>query len=165
MEKELKPKKEFTDEMLGIVQEYGTDKAIDFYDKIKNDDKYFSYKKAQLNETGYELFKLNKVKEGVAIFKFAQQIFSEKTFNSPIEQQFNDIGYHFLGSNKILDAIELFKFNTELYPSSWNVYDSLGEAYALNGEIKLAIENYKKSLGINPENQYGIDALKRLEGN
>ena len=36
------------------------------------------------------------------------------------------------------------------YPQSANVYDSLGEAYFVNGDLELAMENYKKALVLDP---------------
>ncbi|NJN42963.1 MAG: DUF3471 domain-containing protein [Flammeovirgaceae bacterium] len=59
-------------------------------------------------------------------------------------------------------ALAIFKLNTSEYPSSSNVYDSYGEALAKNGQKELAIENYKKSVEMNPGNQGGIDALEKL---
>jgi Tfp pilus assembly protein PilF len=44
------------------------------------------------------------------------------------------------------------------------VYDSLAEAYAVKGEKPLAIENYEKSLKLNPDNQNGARELKKLRG-
>jgi cytochrome c-type biogenesis protein CcmH/NrfG len=44
------------------------------------------------------------------------------------------------------------------------VYDSLGEAYAAVGKKALAIENYEKSIKLDPKNQNGIDRLKKLKG-
>lgn len=46
-----------------------------------------------------------------------------------------------------------------------NVYDSLGEAYMANGEKELAIQNYKKSLELNPKNTRGAEMLKKLATN
>ena len=65
---------------------------------------------------------------------------------------------------KLREAIAIFKLNVEFYPKSFNVYDSLGEAYATSGEKELAIANYKKSLELNPRNAGGATALKKLEG-
>lgn len=79
------------------------------------------------------------------------------------ENQFNTLGYEFLQSGREKEAIEIFKLNVAAFPDSWNVYDSLGEAYRANDNIDLAIQNYKKSVEINPANQYGIDALKEME--
>jgi cytochrome c-type biogenesis protein CcmH/NrfG len=48
------------------------------------------------------------------------------------------------------------------YPKFWNAYDSLGEAYLNAGKKDLAAQNYQKSVELNPKNQSGIDALKKL---
>jgi tetratricopeptide (TPR) repeat protein len=78
----------------------------------------------------------------------------EEAFTNALEADVNTLGYQFLGGGKIDDAIEVFKKNTELYPDSWNVWDSLAEGYMNKGEKQLAIENYKKALSMAPENQH-----------
>ncbi len=65
----------------------------------------------------------------------------------------NTLGYQLLNGGKIDDAIEVFKKNTELFPESWNVWDSLAEGYMNKGDKQLAIQNYTKALGMAPENQ------------
>jgi tetratricopeptide (TPR) repeat protein len=80
-----------------------------------------------------------------------------------IEFMFNETGYSFLANNKINEAIEVFKLNVKLYPTAWNTYDSLGEAYAAAGNKDLAIENYKKSIELNPDNEHGKEMLRKLE--
>jgi tetratricopeptide (TPR) repeat protein len=59
-------------------------------------------------------------------------------------------------------AIELFTLNTVNYPESFNVYDSLAEAYMVNGDKALAITNYEKSLELNPDNQNAVEQLETL---
>ena len=44
----------------------------------------------------------------------------------------------------------LFKLNVSEYPDSWNVYDSLGEAYFKKGDKAMAIKNYQKAVELNP---------------
>ena len=78
------------------------------------------------------------------------------------ESELNELGYQLLGINKTQDAIELLKLNVEAFPSSWNVYDGLGEAFMKNGNKELAIENYGKSLELNPKNSNAADMLKKL---
>jgi tetratricopeptide (TPR) repeat protein len=78
------------------------------------------------------------------------------------ERELNGLGYNLLGQKKIKEAIKVFQFNVEAYPESSNVYDSLGEAYMLNGEKALAIENYEKSLKLNPNNANAVEKLKLL---
>jgi cytochrome c-type biogenesis protein CcmH/NrfG len=50
----------------------------------------------------------------------------------------------------------------ELHPESWNVYDSLGEAYMNHGDKDLAVKNYEKSVELNPKNENGVTTLKKL---
>jgi CubicO group peptidase (beta-lactamase class C family) len=78
------------------------------------------------------------------------------------EYTLNVLGYSLLAQNKIDEAIAVFKRNVEEYPEFWNCYDSLGEAYMIAGQKELAIQNYEKSLELNPENTNGVDMLKKL---
>jgi CubicO group peptidase (beta-lactamase class C family) len=78
------------------------------------------------------------------------------------EGTLNGLGYMLLYGGQGQDAIAVFQRNVEEYPESWNVYDSLGEAYMKTGQKDLAIANYEKSLQLNPKNQNGIDMLKKL---
>jgi len=80
------------------------------------------------------------------------------------EVQMNRIGYALLSQKMLDEAIEIFKMNVEDFPDSWNVYDSLGEAYMVRGEKDLAIKNYQKSIELNPKNDNGIEMLKKLQG-
>jgi tetratricopeptide (TPR) repeat protein len=44
------------------------------------------------------------------------------------------------------------------------LYDSLAEAYAAVGKKELAIENYEKSLAMDPKNEHAKEELKKLKG-
>jgi tetratricopeptide (TPR) repeat protein len=79
-----------------------------------------------------------------------------------IEDQINGIGYLLLNAKKLDQALQVFKFNVEMFPNAWNPYDSLAEAYAVAGNKKQAIENYEKSVQLNPKNDNGIKMLKKL---
>lgn len=78
------------------------------------------------------------------------------------ENDFNNLGYELLSSGDMQGAIEVFQLNVAAYPKSWNVYDSLGEAYMKAGQKEKAIENYERSLTLNPENHGGEAALAKL---
>lgn len=72
------------------------------------------------------------------------------------EASINQLGYQYMDKN--LDAaLAIFKLNVEEHPESFNVYDSYGEAL-----LKAAIENYSKSVEINPANTHGIEVLKKM---
>lgn len=88
----------------------------------------------------------------------------DKSIESGIadEESLNNSGYMYLGNEKHELAILIFKYNAYKYPESFNVFDSLGEAYMENGNNKAAIENYKKSLELNPDNTNGVEMLKKM---
>ncbi|HEY0365200.1 MAG TPA: serine hydrolase [Pyrinomonadaceae bacterium] len=79
------------------------------------------------------------------------------------EPELNRLGYQLLRNGKPREAIEIFKLNVEAYPQGSNAYDSLAEAYMNNRERELAIQNYKKSLELNPNNTNAAEMLKSLE--
>ena len=85
--------------------------------------------------------------------------------NTPfaIENDLNNAGYQLIAANRTKEAIEVFALNVKLFPNAWNTYDSLGEAYALAGNKKLAIENYEKSIKLNPKNESGAAVLAKLK--
>jgi tetratricopeptide (TPR) repeat protein len=75
----------------------------------------------------------------------------------------NKAGYAALARGKTEDAILAFEMNAERYPSSWNVWDSLGEGRAAAKDFKGAIASYRKSLDLYPGNRNARDAIKQLE--
>lgn len=79
------------------------------------------------------------------------------------EDQMNRLGYDLMGVQRVKDAIEVFKQNVEDYPQSSNVYDSLAEAYARDGQKELAVKNYQRSLELDPKNDNAVEALKKLQ--
>ncbi len=78
------------------------------------------------------------------------------------EDQLNQLGYHYLGNGKIENAVAIFKINVDAFPNSFNVYDSYGEALLESGDKEKAIENYLKSVELNPGSEGGIKALNEL---
>jgi tetratricopeptide (TPR) repeat protein len=75
------------------------------------------------------------------------------------EVELNAYGYQLLAQDKVAEAIEVFKKNVKDHPESWNVWDSLGEAYARQGDKASAMENYTHALGMAPQDQ-----KERIEG-
>lgn len=80
------------------------------------------------------------------------------------EIQLNNLGYRLFNMKRIKEAIEIFKLNVAAYPQSANVYDSLGEAYMMNGDKELAIRNYQRAVELNPQNTIAAETLKKLRG-
>jgi predicted alpha/beta superfamily hydrolase len=72
-------------------------------------------------------------------------------------------GYLFLYTIKDIDkAIVYFQYNTERFPDSADVWDSLAEAYKVQGNINKAIKFYKKALSLDPGNKQIRKNLKAL---
>ena len=71
--------------------------------------------------------------------------------------------YDLMEKNHLPEATDLFKLNAQVFPGSWNAYDSLGETFAKNGQKDLAIENYQKSLDLNPKNDGAAKMLAELK--
>ena len=82
-----------------------------------------------------------------------------------VESVLNAKGYDLLNEKKMKEAIDLFKLNVYVFPRSANAFDSLGEAFLESGDKVSAIENYKKSLSLNPENENAREVISRLVGN
>jgi acetyl esterase/lipase/TolA-binding protein len=97
----------------------------------------------------------------------AREVFEEARRRDPQavlfqEATLNNLGYKLMQKQRVRDAIEVFRLNTQAYPQSFNTYDSLAEAYMNNGDRELAVENYRKSLEVNPKNTNAVPMLERL---
>ncbi len=94
-------------------------------------------------------------------------IYTELKENQPekydfSESQLNKLGYSYLGKGDLEKAITIFKLNVDAFPNSFNVYDSYGEALLKQGAWEEAIENYMKSVELNPGNKDGVKVLNDL---
>jgi tetratricopeptide (TPR) repeat protein len=118
--------------------------------------------------TGEENFHLFHVlqkqgNEWKIVSQIVTDIGSFKNDEHSTEAEINTIGYQLMANKKLEQAIAIFKLNTELFPESYNTWDSLGEAYAAAGKKAEAIENYEKSLKLNPNSESGKTALAKLK--
>ncbi|ETN95480.1 serine hydrolase [Zhouia amylolytica] len=78
------------------------------------------------------------------------------------ELDINAKGYEMINRGFYKKAIDLFELEVYAFPDSYDAYDSLAEAYMMNGDTKKAIEYYEKSLELNPENNNAKEKLKTL---
>jgi CubicO group peptidase (beta-lactamase class C family) len=95
--------------------------------------------------------------------------FYEQTRTNPGRYSFNDaeavlntVGYDLLNSGQNKDALKIFKLIVKEFPSSANAWDSLGEAYAKDGDRDLAIVSYQKCLELNPKSDNAKSWLEKL---
>ena len=78
------------------------------------------------------------------------------------EGELNDLGYRYIRTKNYKVAIQVLALNVEAYPQSSNTWDSLGEAYADDGNKALALANYRKSVELNPKSASGKRAIAEL---
>lgn len=79
-----------------------------------------------------------------------------------LEREVNGRGYFLLREKKLPEALRMFRASTELFPASWNAWDSLGEGLLAAGDVAGARAAYERSVQLNPESRSGKEALARI---
>ncbi|NPD86034.1 serine hydrolase [Lentimicrobium sp. L6] len=95
-------------------------------------------------------------------YKLILDVKNNKTQYSINEQSINMLGYNLLWRNNLTKAQLVFELNTKLFSESSNAFDSLGELYMTIGKKKNAINSFKRSLELNPENKNAKAMLDNL---
>ena len=90
------------------------------------------------------------IRDGVAA---AMKAFDAARASDPqarlfVEAELNALGYRLLRQPKPAEAIAVFRKVVELYPTSTNPYDSLGEALETTGDKAAALEATRKGLEV-----------------
>lgn len=78
------------------------------------------------------------------------------------ENEINALGYELMREDKDKEALVVFNLNADAFPESYNVYDSRGELYKKMNNKAAAIQDYKRSVALNPRNTNGFLMLKEL---
>ncbi len=78
------------------------------------------------------------------------------------ENELDRLGKFYIASNELDNAIAILELNGKSFSESSNAFNSLGDAYSENGDTEKAIENYKKSLRLNPGNENAKAKLEEL---
>jgi hypothetical protein len=128
-----------------------TEQAMKWIDQAIQQNKSFN----TLNIKAGLLALGDKKAEGDALMKDAVAIANEN--------ELNGYGYQLIAQSDYDKAIEMLTLNTQRHPESANTWDSLGEAYALKGDSKNAIKNFKKSLTLNPSASIKANSEKYLK--
>ncbi len=97
--------------------------------------------------------------------KVFQDMLARRNAAGPVidENDLNNLGYKLLQQMNLESALYVFEKNAVLFPTSANVYDSLGEALAIAGRREQAIESYRKAIALDPTNAGARMKLKELE--
>lgn len=79
------------------------------------------------------------------------------------EPELNGLGYTLLDKSRNADAIRVFELNVRQFPSSSNVYDSLGDALLRSGRRAEAAQAYSRTLELDPNNVNARAKLLQLK--
>ena len=85
------------------------------------------------------------------------------SFDFGNETELTLYGYSLLTENKNIEAQAIFELIIAEFPNSANAYDSMGEACLLAMDSTKALENYEKSLSMNPDNFHAEDVIQNLK--
>lgn len=154
---ELRNKEGFTPQGYISAANYALQNKVNYEEALTWIDKAIAQNKTftALNIKAGLLTATGKNDEAAAIIKDATAIANEN--------ELNQYGYQLLGNGDQERAISIFIMNTQKNPKSPNVWDSLGEAYALKGDKKNAITSFKKSLSLNPPDNVRLNSEKYLK--
>jgi len=78
------------------------------------------------------------------------------------ERSLNSFGHEVLEKKDTAGAIRVFMLNTQVFPKSPNVWDSLAAAYVKAGDTKMAKRYYEESLKRDPKNESAREKLKKI---
>lgn len=121
-------------------------------------DKNYDFPKRSVAHSMLEVIGIEGMAKGIS---FYEEVKDSSGFYHD-ENEMNLAGYSFLQIGNAKDAAPIFKLNIEAFPEAFNVYDSYGECLLVIGDTTQAIENYKKSVQLNPGNQNGLNVLEGL---
>jgi uncharacterized protein len=122
---------------------HGSVPLIATYDALHSIFRFYDFRLMMEDYMNFSRSTINKVEEH---YKEVSRQFGF-AFAVP-ETMVNQLGYVAMSQKKMEEAEYLFKSNVKNYPTSQNVYDSIGDFYVAKGEKEKAIESYKKALGI-----------------
>ena len=135
---------------------------IELAEKREHKGEKFYFKKiAQEEKTALEYFKNKEYTNALNAYIKIQQ---NDSLDPVIDlYRLNSMANKYIRANKIVEAKELILINIALYPQKSLVYDSMGDAFKKENNTVKAIEYYKKSLVINPENRNSLRNLEKLK--
>lgn len=135
---------------------------IELAEKREHKGEKFYFKKiAQEEKTALEYFKNKEYTNALNAYIKIQQ---NDSLDPVIDlYRLNSMANKYIRANKIVEAKELILINIALYPQKSLVYDSMGDAFKKENDTVKAIEYYKKSLVINPENRNSLRNLEKLK--
>ncbi len=178
-----------TQAMVAVMQTSGTDAGLALFERRRKDPSYY-LDEAELHRAGPILLDSGSVEQAMAAMALAEDVFpaSERRATTValraalegrdgaavlrdvlaqegvarVEAEINRAGYALLHSGHVDQAIAFFRAGRDLFPTSWNAHDSLGEALLSGGDREGARACYRRAVELNPEHWDGYAALAEL---
>jgi tetratricopeptide (TPR) repeat protein len=90
------------------------------------------------------------IQQAVNLFHRAREVDPDATLFT--EELLSPLAHELLNRGLTEEAIKVYQLQVTAYPGSWSAHAALGDAYLEQGSRGLAVESYRKSLDLNPEN-------------
>ena len=103
------------------------------------------------------------LKDGLALYKkLKTDTSSDYSFG---ENELNRLGYQLMTLKKNEEAIGVLELNNQLFGSSANTFDSVGDAYLAKGDSITAVEYFYKAYALDSTMTFSLNKAKKLENN
>ncbi len=100
--------------------------------------------------------------EGIAYFKSAIEVDRTAYSFIGLENDLSGISSIYQSNGDLISAIKILKLNADEFPNSASAFFNLGEAYYVNQQFDLALQQYKKTLEIDPTNEEAKKMLLKI---
>ncbi len=107
-----------------------------------------------------EVINTDGIEAGISRYRLLRKSEPSEAFE---EGMLNALGYSLLRAELVREATIVFQMNVAQYPAASNTYDSLGEAYFTAGDYPRALENYRRSVRLDPANGNGVMMIERVQ--
>ena len=86
----------------------------------------------------------------------------DRPFRMVIQDLVEREGRWWMFVERLDEAVEWFGLNVRYFPESYRAHNSLGEAYAFNGQREAALQSLRRSLELKPEENPALGMLRVL---
>lgn len=123
-------------------------------------DKAYEVPKIAVSDTLRKVIVNHGLNEGLALYEKMKTAASDD-YNFD-ENQLNRLGYQLMSLEKHNEAIGVLEYNNELFSSSANTFDSVGDAYLASGDTITAIFNFRKAVELDSTMTFSVDKIEKL---
>ena len=116
----------------------------------------------QLEDVLHEAIATQGVEAGLAQYRELRKNYYGGFVFDFRERVLIELAQQLQSENKLEDAIAVLNLNAEFHPKSSATFHVLGEMYLKNNDGNLAMENFKKALDLDPDNQMVQRRLEEL---